>query len=599
MPRKKKETNPSAFAAKVLSLAGQPTEDTPGIVPVLERAARKGVESEGSVGCRTGHETEPDPEPSVTQSPQAEPDGSGFGPFTLEAMVMADWGARIDTATPCQRAICRTLEGRPIGELAEDPYVRAMFGGVIPELTGTPPEVAMILSGIRAAKSTVIACTAIHRTQTIELPDWIRPSDELRIPIVSTDVDTATATFSHVRDTILSSPRLMALLARDEKGNPIEPKAGSLLLRHPSGRKDIEIRVVALSRAGATLSARWFVSAIFDEAPKMGGEVDFVRSFDEAYRNCIGRVLKGGTIMLAGSPHARIGPIYDMFREHFAKPTAELVIAKARGDWLNPYHWTPENCAKMQRKDRIAYQTDVACEFKDPESALGDSASIEAAMKVEGVKPIKGHHYVAAMDPATRVNAWTLVVVECYGHKGTVPAYRVALAKQWTPEPGRTLSPTTVFNEIAADLSAFGLTECYSDIAGTDFAVELAAQSGIELIQESPDLLELGREMMALIRRELLDLPKNDNQLREDLQSVRARTSSNGNVTPVLPKSTGGRHCDYFPSMCLTVKHLPEPPDETVETTMQQRDLEREIADFASRNDDTDGARASRKASGW
>lgn len=581
MPRKKKETKPSAFAARVFE---------------AERAGSVGSHPPPPEAEPALSTYEPDPEPPETLSPQAEPGGSGFGPLDIEELLYEKLG---DDISNCQRAVCRVMQGKPIGSVADDPLVLATFDGVIPELDG-PPFVLMNLSGVRTAKSTTISIAAVTIAREIDVPDFIRQGDEIRIPIVSTDVDTAKATFAHVVGTIQSSPRLRALLATDERGNPIEPKSDSLLIRNKGGR-DIEIKVVALSRAGSTLTARWFASAIFDEAPRMGGEVDFVRSFDEAYRSCLGRVIDGGTIFLCGSPHARIGPIYDLFRKHRGKPTRRFVVAKAKAYWLNPVFWTPERCAEYRAEDPIGHQTDVEAEFRDPESALGDSASIEAAMRdgTGDVPYIEGHHYVATMDPATRVNAWTFTVVECIGHSGVSLKYRVALRKQWVPGPGRTLSPDAVFAEVARDCRSYKLTACHSDIAGSDFAVELAAQHGLDLIIETGvDLLELGRELMVLIKRSLFELP-NDNAMREDLQSVRTRTSSNGGVSILLPKSSGGRHCDYFPSLCLAVKNLPEPPDEKEETTMQQRDLERELADFASRNDDTDGASAARRASGW
>ena len=544
--------------------------------------------------------------PAAAEEPSAQlvtptPDSAAAGyAFDLEEMFTADWGSRIVTATPCQRAICRMLQGKPVNDLAElDPRVLEMFGGTLPVLKGSP-NVALIISGIRTAKSTIIAITAIWITQTIDLPDWVRPSDEVRIPIVSTDVDTAKATFTHVVETILSSPRLTALLAQDENGKTIEPKADSVLLRHPSGR-NIEIKVVALSRAGATLTARWFAGAIFDEAPRMGGEVDYVRSFDEAFRACRGRVLPGGIIMLGGSPHARVGPIYDLFRKHFGKPGQSFVVAKAKGPWLNPVYWTPERCRELQANDPIAHQTDVEADFKDPESALGDSASIEAAMREHtgDIQPVEGHHYVATMDPATRVNTWTFTITECSGHRGISPTYRVALRKQWVPEPGRTLSPDAVLAEVAADCKRYGITECYSDIASADFAIDLAAQHGLNLLIETGvDLLELGRELMTLIRRSLLELP-NDDRLREDLQSVRTRTSSSGNVTILLPRSSGGRHCDYFPALCLAVKNLPDPPDDpALELDADALDLQRELAEFEERND-PDGNEAARRLCGY
>jgi hypothetical protein len=566
MPRKKPPTK-SAFAEKVLSAIETAPESVPPPNPPIDSGALSAAELE----------------------PVS---------FDLETMLTAEWGAQIYDATPCQRANCRALDGLPMADLvALDEHVLELFGGELPPDDGVPPKVAMILSGIRTAKSTTISNTAIARTQTIVLPDWVRASDEVRIPIVSTTEDTAGPTFTHVRDTVLNSPKLSKLLAVDERGNPIKPKSDSILLRHPSGRKNIEIKVVALSRAGSTLTARWFASAIFDEAPRMGGEVDYVRSFDEAFRACRGRVLPGGTIMLAGSPHARLGPIYDLFRKHFGKPNRRFIVSKGKGPWLNPTYWTPEHCEEIKADDPIAHQTDVEGDFKDPESALGDSESIEKAMRKEpgNVERVKGNHYVAAMDPATRINTWTMVIVECTGHEGVNPTYRVAFSDQWTPEPGRTLSPSWVFSQVAEHMKRYGLTECYSDIAGTDFAIELAAQHGIDLILETnPDKLELGRALMGLIKRGLFELPL-DEKMREDLQTVRTRTSTNGNTSLLMPKTAGGRHCDYFPSLCLAVKNLPEPPDTDEQP---QSDLERELAEFQRRSESDPAEEAARSIAG-
>lgn len=529
--------------------------------------------------------------------PPEEPPAACFAPFTLEEMFTAEWGSQIDTATNCQRAICRLLGGQPIGDLADDPQVIEMFGGTVPVLAGRP-KVVMVLGGIRTCKSTIIADTAVEVSQNIEIPLWVRPSDQVRIPVVSTDKDTAEATFGHVRDTIMSSERLRSYLATDDRGKTKEPKTDSLLLRHPSGR-EIEVKVVALSRAGSTLTARWFASCIFDEAPRMGSDTDFVRSFNESFRASRGRILPGGIIMLGGSPHARVGPIYDLFKKHFRKPTQRFVVTKAQASWLNPVYWTPERCQEQLEEDPIVHQTDVLCDFKDPEQALGDSASIEAAMRETeaDVPPVRGHHYVATMDPATRINTWTLTIVECHGHRGVSPMFRVAACRQWVPKPGTTLSPTAVFGECAELMRKYGLDEAYSDITGTDFAIELAAQSGIALhVSNNIDLLELGRQLFSLIKRNLFELA-NDNGMREDLQSVRTRTSSSGNVTPYLPKASGGRHCDYFPPLCLAVSHLPEPPDSEEELTWEDKDLQRELAECERRNNSEVDLET--EASGW
>src|SRR5688500_5113756 len=58
----------------------------------------------------------------------------------------------VDTATPVQRAKCRLIEGLPLGELANDPSVVEMCGGVVPSTCHRATEV-LDISAIRIGKS--------------------------------------------------------------------------------------------------------------------------------------------------------------------------------------------------------------------------------------------------------------------------------------------------------------------------------------------------------------------------------------------------------------------------------------------------------------
>lgn len=182
--------------------------------------------------------------------------------LTTESVLTHPRGLGLTTATPLQRAICHTSDGAGVPDsLWADARVRAAYSD------GRPPEVApdimIVLSAIRGAKTTMAVAAAYRMTQTVDLSGVI-PGDEIRVPILSVTVDSAKATYGKLVGAINASPILRSRLVG-------EPKVDSVTLRHPSGHA-IEIKVVALAKYGNTVVSRWLAGVIFDEAPLMAGE---------------------------------------------------------------------------------------------------------------------------------------------------------------------------------------------------------------------------------------------------------------------------------------------------------------------------------------
>lgn len=467
-------------------------------------------------------------------------------------------GFGLETATNLQRAICRSLDGEDIGDLWDDPEVRAGFGNVKPE--AWRPKTFVIAAAIRSAKSMIIAAKAICLSQTVDLTG-VTVGDEIRIPILAPEKDEARAVFSHIVGNIVNRPKLAPLLVED-------PTADAVKLRHPSGYV-IEIKVTALSRFATTLIGRWLPAAIFDEAPRMVGEQDGVRNLPDALNAIAGRIRPGGTIMLIGSPHAPFGPMYDMIHEHYGKPSRDCVVVRAPGPSMNPGYWTPERCADLQRTNPAAYRTDVLAEFADPEEAMFGLDLVEACTRKAPLvcEPIRGHFYVAAMDPATRGNAWTLILLECTGLKRGAqqpierPAYRVVLTKEWRGSKETPLKPDRVFAEIAFLMQPYQCNTVVTDQFACDALASLAAPHGLMLIADM--LTQIKRfEYCSRIKLELeegcLELAP-DPQLGRDLVSVRRRIAQNG-VTIHLPETSDGRHADYVPALMLALAYPPAVP---------------------------------------
>ncbi len=468
--------------------------------------------------------------------------------LSLEQLLTRPEYFGLQTATDVQRAICRASDGLGIEHLWHDERVRATFGGSIPPV-GAPPKVFVVLSGIRGAKSAICAGKAIQASQCVDL-SCTKDGDEIRIPILAPDKDLAHVILSHLVNGYLNKPALKGLMIG-------EPKADSVMVRHPSGR-EIEIKVAALSKYASTLVGRWLAAALFDEAPRISGEGDGVRNLTESLDSIAGRML--GQIMLPGSPWAPMGPVYDMFTESFGKPDADLVIAKARGSWLNPSYWTPEKISAIAMSNPRSHQTDELAEFADPEEALFPSDLLARCLRAGELQPEndKGIHYCAAMDPATRANAWTFVIFGCF--EGVV--YKQAVARQWVGSKAAPLSPRLVMKEIAGICKAFNIDIVHTDQYSFDALVDLADQDGITLMgttiraENRMEMFDNLRFYMQTGRVELVD----DALLRSDLQGVRKRITQNG-VTIVLPQTGDGRHADYAPSVALALAHPPMPPD--------------------------------------
>jgi len=455
---------------------------------------------------------------------------------TLEQLLTSEaYGFGLTTATPVQRAICRAADGQPLGALWLDADVRAAFGA---EPTERPKEV-LLLSGIRTAKSLMAAAVAVHASQHCDL-SGLGPGEVPRFPIVSVSLDLAQVIFGHLTGQTTANPVLRCL-------QMAPPTADTVTLRHPSGRP-VEIKVVAGSRAGASLAARWLVGVAFDEAPKMSGEESVV-NLKDARANVVGRLRPGAQIWCIGSPWAPFGPVYELQKEHFGKPSARIVVVRTPAPTMNPHWWTPERCADLKATDPNAYETDVLANFRAPEESLFTSAELDRVTRVgpDVLEPDDSHSYGAAMDPATRGNAWTLAVTT---REGAVR--RVALTSQWVGTTAHPLDPRAVLKEIAEVCSKYRISVLYTDQWSADALRALARDEGLELVPinwSEKEKLDRYQTFKASVQTSLVELGPSA-EVRADLQRVVRKTTQTG-ISIVLPRTSDGRHCDYAPAIVL------------------------------------------------
>lgn len=491
--------------------------------------------------------------------------------MNLESLLTAPEGFRLVKATTLQRAICRAETGVALDEYATDPAVIEALGGpqALTMLPKVAPSVVVLLAAIRTAKSIKEAAKAFRATQTVNL-DGIREDEIARYSIISLDKDKARAIFEHLVGALNASDNLRGAMIGP-------PRADSVHILHPSGRA-VEIMVTAGRKAGGSLVARWSIGCSFDEAPRLQGQSEGVVNLPDALTAVRGRLLPGAQIGLPGSPWAPRGPIYDLFVERFGRPGADVLFMVAKGPDMNPSWFTPEFCEKLKREDPRAHRTDVLALFADPEDSLLSSLDVEKCTRSGPLylNPEPGVECVATIDPATRRNAWTLTVLRT-PREGF---HQVVLAKQWMGSKSAPLSPRAVFQEIAKLLEPYGVTNVYSDQASYDSLRELAEEAGLTLWQD--DFTESSWRSVAKVLEKhvsehTIELPP-DAAMRADILGMQRRLTGKS-WTVLLPTTGDGRHGDYAPSLCLALKHAPQPPD-LVQDTRDYDAHESRILDF-------------------
>lgn len=497
---------------------------------------------------------------------------------SLEAVIVNPACFGLSTATPVQRAIARVLDDQPLEELAHNDDVREAIGRV-EDLPDAAREVA-IVSGTRVGKSMIAAACGIRATQRVDLSGLSKGEPPPRFNIVSLTKDLAEVVYGHIRGNIENSPILSSLLLD-------EPTRNRVLLLNVKHQRPCEIKVVAADAKGSSLVARWCLGNVWDEFLRMNGAGDSIVNLDHQRAAVQSRLLPGAKNVYISAPFGRVGPGYEkIVRPHAHKPSRKMVVIWARADKLNPVWWTPERAAELRATDPDAYLTDYEAQFLEPEELFFSTSLVELAARdsVDAVPARKGATYVAAIDPATRSNTWTLVVGTRDGEKR-----RNVLAQQWVPKRGQPLKPRVVLSDIASLLRPYRVTDVSTDQWSVDALADIAEDYDLTLVQEKQrgkTTYDQYRTLREWLHEGLLELCP---QVVDDLKPVRRRVTQS-TIQIVLPE-VNGRHCDYAPALARMAVALlddfEEPPPPKGSVAYQEQKLreieEREAKKIAER----------------
>jgi hypothetical protein len=477
-----------------------------------------------------------------------------FATLRLEQVLTGKGFADLD-ASPLQLAICRAAQGLPVADAsAADELVRH-FGTT--ELPPELPALVVLVCGVRAGKSWLASCAAIHAALTVRL-DQLKRHELPRFAVIGPDVDAATATFTILRGIVESSPVLSRLLE-------VDPTADTLVLRRPDGRQ-VELCVVAAARGGRTVRNRWLAGFILEEVAQFGVEAaGAVVNAEEILRAAETRLLPGCQGWLISSPFGPQGLLYALWKEHFGKPGRVLVVHSDTRSMNPSFPQATIDAVRARDPDAAAREYDA--QWVDAETSYLDSTLVDAAVRPAPIVQHPGPRAVCrcAGDFATRGNAWT-VAVAAREYVDAPQAERESDAEQavarvrvkvlatfeWIGSKQYPLSPRAVFQEMATVLAPFGIRSIKCDRWSFDAMQDHARAAGFDLAETAAGETNASyAKLKSLLGAGDLELPPTAN-VRTDLLGIRRKATAGG-ISIVLPRQASGRHCDFAPSIALAV----------------------------------------------
>jgi hypothetical protein len=372
----------------------------------------------------------------------------------------------------------------------------------------SPFNEAVTIVGRRGGKSRVLALIAAYLATLRDYSPHLAAGEVATIAVLAADRSQARSIFRFVLGFLRSAPLLDQLIVRRD--------AETIEL---SNRVTIEITTASFRSTRG-----------YSYAAVLADEVAFWRS-DETSANPDVEILRalrpglasipGSMLLIASSPYAKRGELYNAFRRHYGRDDARVLVWKAPTATMNP-SIDPRIIAEAYESDPEAARAEYGAEFRDD---LADFVTREAidAVTMWGraeLPPQLGVAYSAFCDPSGGLSdAMTLAVAHLGSNDMCVLDAVLVCAPPFNP--GEAVA------QCAALLRRYGIATLTGDRYAGEWPVARFRECGVEFAQSARPKSDLYRDLLSLLnsgRVELLDLPR----LTHELCGLERRTARSG-----------------------------------------------------------------------
>ena len=215
-------------------------------------------------------------------------------------------------------------------------------------------------------------------------------------------------------------------------------------------------------------------------------------------------------LMVATSPYARKGPVWDAWRRHYAKDGDPILVWQAPTATMNPTI-DKRVIDEAYERDPANAEAEFGAIFRSDIAAFVDREVVEAAVTLGcyEIPPMPGTIYSAFVDPSG----------------GSLDSFGLAIAHRTDEGHGvldcireirPPFNPTSAVSELAQCLKSYGIDRIVGDRYGGSWPSEAFREHGIDYEPSERPKSDLYREALPLLnsrRVELLDHPRMIGQL--------------------------------------------------------------------------------------
>ena len=432
-----------------------------------------------------------------------------------------------------------------LGETGRE-YARSLFGDV-EKYDAMDRRVVTVVAGARSGKTYLCALRALHLAATLPLVR-LAPGEEGFVLLIGPSKTHAQQMMRYARGACSTVPAFEASVVASSPDH----------FTIARGKQRVNIQCVAASTGGHSARGKTLLGAFLDEAAFFRDEnyaVNDQAMFDAASV----RVIKGGQTVVASTPWAEAGLIYDRWKEFWGKRNRPLVAhastttMRRNGPEWDTIAWEIEQARKTDEENA---RREFDAEFLAGGSGLYfDPQAVDVAVRPFDLIETPAHdtQIVAGADVGFKHDSSALVIVQ---RKGKIA--HVSRVVELRPERGKPLAPSFVISTFARHLKDFGLKTVMGDSHYREAVSEHLNSHGISLVSAPEG--QVGKiNVFARAKQAFHDgavvLPANDRIVRQ-LKEIIAKPTAGGGMSIQSPRWKSGGHGDIVSALVLALYQL-------------------------------------------
>ncbi|GAB0119914.1 hypothetical protein [Acidisoma sp. 7E03] len=403
------------------------------------------------------------------------------------------------------KAFLRSMFGLPM--FAEEAALYRRLTGRTEAPVGQFEEATLIV-GRRGGKSRILALIAVYLAAFRNYEPFLSPGEVATVAVLASDRRQAQSILRYSVALLKETP-LLASLIQDETqeqivlGNRVTLEIGTASFRSIRGRTFAAVLADEL--------AFWRV-----EEGSANPDVEILR----AIRPGLGTI-PGAPLLLASSPYARKGELYQSFRRDWGNDASSVLCWKAATLDMHDNARLRKMRDQDFEKDPQSARAEWDGEFRDDLADFLTPEMIEA-VTCQGrteLPPVPGVRYVAFCDPSGGVSdAMTLAVAHLEADKAVLDAVLVV-------QPP--FDPSEAVARCAALLKRYSIVRVRSDRYAGQWVVSSFAAVGITVDHSERPKSDLYLDFLPMVTAKSAELLDN-RQLLTELANLERRTARSG-----------------------------------------------------------------------